>query len=387
MDDDYEEVQQKRKIKERDGFCRRVDSYDGQVIVVDQKPTYELGNYLGGGVAGVVYEGHRLRPMDEYPVRGGVVNETPLMVPPPQKVTTKTSSFLCGDPPAILDSEEPEEPIPSTPPSKRASSMAGADFAIETTIGGTRDEHVINVDHVDKPPRFMYAAKAPSIVDLTDETVAVKILNPIGYRIMLVEQIKTAVVVRKGEALSKDIIQRQNPMQEKHVWWLINPSSRNLRMLQKSSTDKIERGTRERGLRLSLVAAYVDPTTNYLRELPLTRCIEIWGHVPFNASDQEFEDMMTAIEQINAGQPASPIFIGSEPPSRVGTDLSKKSGEETTSHASTPPLTKKRTYVRHTNTIIQIAHVLHCLFSSCFVYTVASIALPRCQEPPCIAKI
>ena len=41
----------KQQIKERDGFCRRVDKYDGSVVIVDQKPTYEIGNYLGGGVA------------------------------------------------------------------------------------------------------------------------------------------------------------------------------------------------------------------------------------------------------------------------------------------------------------------------------------------------
>lgn len=35
--DDHEEVEEKRKIKERDGFCRRVDSYDGQVVRVDGK--------------------------------------------------------------------------------------------------------------------------------------------------------------------------------------------------------------------------------------------------------------------------------------------------------------------------------------------------------------
>lgn len=38
--DDHAEVQEKRNIKERDGFCRRVDSYDGQVVVVDGKLYY-----------------------------------------------------------------------------------------------------------------------------------------------------------------------------------------------------------------------------------------------------------------------------------------------------------------------------------------------------------
>jgi serine/threonine protein kinase len=364
-DDDHEEVQQKRKIKERDGFCRRVDSYDGQVIVVDHKPTYELGNYLGGGVAGVVYEGHRLRPMNEYPVRGGVLNDTPVLIPPPLQVKTKTSSFMCGD---ILEPEVLEEAPPVTS-SKRMSSMAGADFAIETAVGAEQEGNVIVVDHVDAPSRSMYAARAASIAELTDETVAVKILNPVGFRIMPIEQTKTAVVVRKGVALTKDIIKGRRPMQEMHVSWLINPNSRNLRTLQKSLSDKIERGTRERGLRLSLVAAYVDPSTHNLRELPLTRCIEIWGHVAFSASDQEFEDMMTAIERINAGRQASPIsFGGSRPPSRVGTDLSNTSVEEPGSLASAPPLTPQRTYVQHDRLIecveeiiIQIAHNI-CFF-------------------------
>ena len=59
-----------------DNFTRRVNSYDGQTITCtdSNKPTYEVGNYLGGGVAGVVYEGKRLRPKHEYPpvrIRGG----------------------------------------------------------------------------------------------------------------------------------------------------------------------------------------------------------------------------------------------------------------------------------------------------------------------------
>ena len=45
---------------ERDGFCIAVDSYDGQNIYVDGAEVYEISTYLGGGVAGVVYEGRRL---------------------------------------------------------------------------------------------------------------------------------------------------------------------------------------------------------------------------------------------------------------------------------------------------------------------------------------
>jgi len=310
----------------------------------------------------VVYEGHRLRPMNEYPVRGGVLNETPV-IPPPNEVTTKTTSFLCGDS-SLLHMEDEEEARPErvlappeTPPQRKSSALTmGPDFAIETAVAD--NDHVIVVDQIDAPSRSIYAARAASIADLTDETVAVKILNPVGFRIMPVDQTRTAVVVRKGELLTKDVIQGKRPMDEKHVWWLVNPNSRNLRTLQKAPSDKIERGSAERGLRLSLVAAYVDPNTNDLRELPLTRCIEIWGHVPFSASDQEFEDMMQAIERVNAGHAASPILLNQEcrPPSRVGTDLSNASTEDVRSNdtksvmsksvmSNPTPLSPQRTYV------------------------------------------
>lgn len=314
-------------------------------------------------MAGVVYEGHRLRPMNEYPVRGGVLNETPV-IPPPKEVTTKTTSFLCGDTSLLqLEDDEPEQESPKpttlappeTPPQRKFSAVRsiGPDFAIETAVED--DNHVIVVDKIDAPSRSIYAARAASIAELTDETVAIKILNPVGFRIMPVDQTRSAVVVRKGELLTKDIVSGKRPMEEKHVWWLVNPNSRNLRTLQKAPSDKIERGSAERGLRLSLVAAYVDPTTNDLRELPLTRCIEIWGHVPFSASDQEFEDMMQAIERVNAGQAASPILLNQvdRPPSRVGTDLSNSSttGEDVRSDdmksvmSNPTPLSPQRTYV------------------------------------------
>ena len=79
------------------------------------------------------------------------------------------------------------------------------------------------------------------------------------------------------------------PMTEEHVWWLVNPSSKNLHTLQRNpspivgkdgekmglSPDLYNRGLRDHGIRLSLVAAYMNPKSNNLRELPLTRCIAV----------------------------------------------------------------------------------------------------------------
>jgi hypothetical protein len=137
-------------------------------------------------------------------------------------------------------------------------------------------------------------------------------------------------------------------MQEMHVWWLVNPSSRNLQTLQRynqkskdenvKKTRDVDRGTPDKGLRLSLVAAYMD-SLGQLKELPLTRCIEVWGHVPFGATNAEFEGMIEAIERINAGQP--PLLI---PPSRQTTATSFTGSEnEFSTISGNVPLDKERT--------------------------------------------
>lgn len=325
-------IHQKQLIKERDGFCRRVDAYDGQVIGVDGAPTYELGNYLGGGVAGVVYEGHRLRPIEEYPVRtghydpvfGGHMPEDDVEILQQEKESNQNKratssggggplSLFCA--PSTIDViDQPERSMSSkarslksdrtenTGPSTTAGSLRNEeDIAIEAT--SPTDQQVIIVDTIDAPSRSKHYAKAVAVnagpqngtvnKALMEETVAVKILNPVGFRIMNPEATKSAVIVRKGEEMERDVKQGHRPMQERHVWWLVNPNSRNLRTLQRYRGDRnsevrgprVDRGSPEKGLRISLVAAFVDPATNALRELPLTRCIEIWGHIPFSATD------------------------------------------------------------------------------------------------------
>ena len=68
--------------------------------MIDNKPTYELGNYLGGGVAGVVYQSSRLRPIEEYPVRIGIANKEAHNIHSNTASTVNNVSddgFLCSD--------------------------------------------------------------------------------------------------------------------------------------------------------------------------------------------------------------------------------------------------------------------------------------------------
>jgi len=352
-------VMQKQLIKERDGFCRRVDFYDGQVITVDDRPSYELGSYLGGGVAGVVYEGHRLRPMEEYPVRLGAAEDTPVEEIPGFEEKHRPPSIVnvWGCMPASAEDAVDETPQKTVPRGgstltensivtdnsntvKRRVRTFKEDQALEMTVNN--DQHVM-IDAPDAPSRSNHYAKAVSMSQngdlddasisygLMEETVAIKVLNPVGFRTLAQESLKDAVVARKGARLDPDVVAGKQPMEERHVWWLVNPNSRNLRTLQRYSVPsdptaprrvEVDRGTADRGLRISLVAAFKDDQ-GQLRELPLTRCIEIWGHVPFGASDAEFRGLIKAIDAINAGHPPPPLpafFKEGGVPGRVATE-------------------------------------------------------------------
>lgn len=138
---------------------------------------------------------------------------------------------------------------------------------------------------------------------MKDKTVAVKILNPVGFRLASQSQCATAPIIKKGAEMDGEVRRGLKPMTEKHVWWLVNPGSRSAKSLQsvKQSSGTMQ-GSESEGIRLSVIGAYMDPTKNVLMELPLTRCIEIWGHVPFESTEEEFEGMMDVIERVNGGQ-------------------------------------------------------------------------------------
>ena len=373
--------QQQQHCKTRDGFCRRVDTYDGSVITVEGQAAYELGNYLGGGVAGVVYEGHRLLPVTEYPVRTGAIE-----LPKPTVIDVQQNIAGHHEPPAFdmrvnslltcvcLDqnNSRSEPPLaPLTPVREMMTRDDGSFLTMDSyrETGSLAEEpppdsvaveavdNMVLIDAQDAPSRSKHMARAvvsehsknhhdfPSDASFTgagfmEETVAIKILNPVGFRTLAPEVTQSAVVAREGASLQSS----SQPMEEQHVWWLVNPQSRNLRTLQRYTPEtatprgvEVDRGHPDRGLRISLVAAYKDPVDHLLKELPLTRCIEIWGHVPFEASDQEFRDVIAAIDKINQGFPPPTISPTS---SLAGDSLVLQEGEKL---KNSVPLAAKRT--------------------------------------------
>jgi hypothetical protein len=412
---------QKQLVKERDGFCRRVDSYDGQVIAVAGRPAYELGSYLGGGVAGVVYEGHRLRPLEEYPVRLGrglgqndtfdldnhslmdtrtQSKEGASILPPPEEPPglIDVGLFSClPNAEAAQAAVQDETVVGNKPPPRngsvltwdsavdeasltRRSRVAQDDAALEMTAS---NDQMVLIDEPDGPSRSSHYAKAVSMrhvesansatdqfpsdasitYSLMEETVAVKVLNPVGFRTMDSDALQSAVVARQGDDLERAVLDGKHPMEQRHVWWLVNPNSRNLRTLQRYPAEQkgprrvqVDRGSAEKGLRISLIAAYCDGS-NTLRELPLTRCIEIWGHVPFGASDEAFSALVSAIDAINSGKSApnlpafwdlhqtQPIFNDAVVPGRIGTASTANTLAPDDASLESLPMQSRRTYV------------------------------------------
>ena len=131
------------------GYYRKVSKYDGQTVFVEgeeDNPYLELGNYLGGGAAGVVYEAVHSR---------------------------------------------------------------------------------------------------------TGQNVALKILNPVGYKLMPSGSLKRCTVVHKGEPLDDEIRAGRRAIAQQNVWWLVHPSTK------------------------QLVAACEDARTGSIRELSLVRCVPV----------------------------------------------------------------------------------------------------------------
>lgn len=156
--------------------CRRqVDKYDGQNIYIGSRVLYELGNYLGGGASGSVYQA----------------------------------------------------------------------FDVSSCSG-----------------------------DIVEKAVAIKILNPLGFKLLPYEQFKNKCsILTKGTPLTHDQVLGKVPFLAENVWWLYFTTSR------------------------QVIAAYEDPMRSQLRELALPKCVEVWGWSPLGINSSQID--LNNIEKLN----------------------------------------------------------------------------------------
>jgi serine/threonine protein kinase len=101
-----------------------------------------------------------------------------------------------------------------------------------------------------------------SDTSITEKTVAIKILNPLGFKILPYGQLNKCIVASKGRPLTQAQAQGKSPLTTDNVWWLVHPQSE------------------------QLFAAYEDSARGQLRELTLPRCIEVWGWNPAGSDQQ-----------------------------------------------------------------------------------------------------
>lgn len=116
-----------------------------------------------------------------------------------------------------------------------------------------------------------------------DKSVAIKILNPLGFKNSIFGQMNQYTVVVKGKPLSADQMQTKQPqpMVSENVWWLLHPTTK------------------------QIFAAFEDPHRMRLRELPLTRCVEVWGLNPLRidqVSEAEAEKLNLNAKTVVVGE-------------------------------------------------------------------------------------
>lgn len=126
-----------------------------------------------------------------------------------------------------------------------------------------RDTELFEVGH------FLGSGAAGSVYECehvkSGERYALKVLNPIGYKIIAPALLRRCNVITKGTVLadndqSKEVITLAN------VWWLLNATSK------------------------QYIAAYFSERYNSLRELSLNHCIEVWGSDPPCVGEDEGSD-------------------------------------------------------------------------------------------------
>ena len=91
---------------------------------------------------------------------------------------------------------------------------------------------------------------------------ALKILNPLGYKIVNPTLVRRFNVVIKGKIVT-DEIEKTNTLTKEHIFWVIN------------STTK------------QYIACYYSERYNCIKELSLVQCIQVWGSNPSEVGEDE----------------------------------------------------------------------------------------------------
>ena len=122
----------------------------------------------------------------------------------------------------------------------------------------------------------------------TKEHYALKILTPLGYKLLSPALLRRCSVIIKGRAVAESVEQGVEKLSKEHVWWLMNGSTK------------------------QYLAAYYSEKNGTLRELSLKQCMLIWGAHPTGVTDED--DGKVEVLQTPGG---SRVYVPSVPPKYV----------------------------------------------------------------------
>lgn len=110
----------------------------------------------------------------------------------------------------------------------------------------------------------------------TREHFALKILNPLGYKITSPALLRRYSIISKGRTVTDVVEKSKDLLSNEHVWWLINGSTK------------------------QYIAAYYSERNNSLREFSLTQCHQVWGSDPSSVGDEENGEADKTIEVLQS---------------------------------------------------------------------------------------
>lgn len=123
----------------------------------------------------------------------------------------------------------------------------------------------------------------------THEHFALKILNPIGFKMVTPALLRKCTVLIKGKIVNDASMgESDKNLTREHVWWLVNGSNK------------------------QFIAAYYSEKQNTLKELSLSQCIDIYGTDPVGVGEDENGEGDTTVEVIQSPGGAR-VYVPSVP--------------------------------------------------------------------------
>ena len=229
----------------------RVDKYDGQTVFAHRQPLYELGNYLGQGAAGSVYEAFHTATSKTVALK--ILNPIGFKLLP----SGSLQRYI------VAKKGEPRDPIDNNVTGRegggRGDRRGGGSGTSKN--GSSRDRprqrrspHSGGGGFGGGSGSGDYGSGSGSSGSSAGYSNYHRHRSP-GTPAGSSRRRHQHHSPNKNEQISL-------PLTADQVWWLVHPTSKHV------------------------VAAYEDPKYGNLRELPLPRCVEIWGWNPPEADEK-----------------------------------------------------------------------------------------------------